>query len=70
MTHAQISAIEQYLIDLEGVRDVFQLYTSEDKITGALQLLLDTGEMDNNTYNVWYKKLHDKVNEIERVKGL
>lgn len=70
MTHAQISAIEQYLIDLEGVRDVFQLYTSEDKITGALQLLLDTGEMDNNTYNVWYKRLHDKVNEIERVKGL
>lgn len=70
MTHAQISAIEQYLIDLGGVRDVFQLYTSEDKITGALQLLLDTGEMDNNTYNVWYKKLHDKVNEIERVKGL
>ena len=70
MTHAQISAIEQYLFDLEGVRDVFQLYTSEDKITGALQLLLDTGEMDNNTYNVWYKRLHDKVNEIERVKGL
>ena len=70
MTHAQISAIEQYLIDLEGVRDVFQLYTSEDKITGALQLLLDTGEMDNNTYNVWHKRLHDKVNEIERVKGL
>lgn len=35
MTHAQISAIEQYLIDLGGVRDVFQLYTSEDKITGG-----------------------------------
>ena len=37
---------------------------------GALQLLLDTGEMDNNTYNVWYKRLHDKVEEVERVKWL
>ena len=69
MTAAQKAAIERYFIDLENVKDSFQLYTGEDKIRGALLLLLDTQELTSAEYHEWDRKLLDKVSEIEDTHG-
>lgn len=66
MTVAQTAAIERYFADMEGARDCYQLYTAEDKIRGALQLLLDTQDLSYNEYEVYDDRLRKKVWQAEQ----
>mgnify|MGYP006958177258 CR=1 FL=1 len=69
MTHVQMQTIEQYILDMSEVRDVFQYYTAYDKIDGVLQFLVHTGDMNDDQFKVWHKKFTDKAAEVERKKG-
>lgn len=69
MTPAQKAAIDRYFVDLNSVRDSFQLYLSEDKIRGALMLLSDTGELTREEYSKYDNHLLSEVRRIEEEKG-
>ena len=66
MTVAQKAALEKYLADLDGAKDTFRLYTYEDRIRGAMQLLLDTEDMTYNEYEEYDNRLRTKVWSKER----
>ena len=69
MTPAQRGVLDRYFSDLDGVRNSYQLYTSEDKIRGALIFLLDTQVINSEEYDEWDRKLLAKVDMLEDRNG-
>lgn len=65
MTVAQKAVIDRYFVDLDSARNYYQLYTAEDKIRGALQLLLDTEDMTYNEYEEYDNRLRTKIWQLE-----
>ena len=65
MTVSQKAALEKYFADLDGVRDTIPLYCQEDKIRGAMQLLLDTEDMTYNEYEEYDNRLRTKIWQLE-----
>lgn len=65
MTVAQKAALEKYLADLDGAKDTFRLYTYEDRIRGAMQLLLDTEDMTYNEYEEYDNRLRTRIWQLE-----
>lgn len=65
MTVSQKAALEKYFADLDGARDTITLYCQEDKIRGAMQLLLDTEDMTYNEYEEYDNRLRTKIWQLE-----
>lgn len=65
MTVSQKAALEKYLADLDGARDTITLYCQEDKIRGAMQLLLDTEDMTYNEYEEYDNRLRTRIWQLE-----
>jgi hypothetical protein len=64
-----MAALERYFVDMRSVRDCVRLYSAEDKIRGAMQLLLDIQDMTYNEYEQYDDRLRKTVWELEKEKG-
>lgn len=69
MTPAQMASLERYFVDMRSSRDCVRLYSAEDKIRGAMQLLLDIQDMTYNEYEQYDDRLRKTVWELEKEKG-
>ncbi len=69
MTPAQTAALERYFVDMKSARDCVRLYSAEDKIRGAMQLLLDIQDMTYNEYEQYDDRLRKTVWELEKERG-
>jgi len=56
-------------VDMRSARDCVRLYSAEDKIRGAMQLLLDIQDMTYNEYEQYDDRLRKTVWELEKEKG-
>jgi hypothetical protein len=65
VTVAQKAALEKYFAELEGAKDSIALYLQEDKLRGAMQLLLDTEDMTYNEFEEYDNRLRTKIWQLE-----